>query len=1060
MGILKTKRTKRKASLAIVICLLAQLVSPWSLGVDASVSTDLSTIGASTQNTNAQFAPIQLANVSSVIPSVYGGTELISRGFASSFQAGGNGQSQSPSISRDGRYLTFVSFASDLAEDAGTVSYSDMQVFLHDRLTGQTELVSYEFNKLNFPANGAFTRKPAISADGRYVVFESNASNLVPEDMLGHKDIFVWNRSTKEVKRVNVTSSGTEADSDSMNPTISAEGNYVLFQSDASNLKQPGVADNYVNTFRVEVATGSIKQINDPNGSPESPILSGNGQYAIYLHNGFIYVYDFNNSDPAYTPEKMEIQKTNPDPSVEVTYETPAISEDGRHIAYKVNEWKNDVFQNKYTEILDREGGNLQPVRIGIAFPYQEETISLSADGKSVVYPARSQDYPDLVPIDERKEVDLFVGRLDNGTLTVERATLPVGRGDSYFSPSISNSGVVAFSDYYDVFASYDRDAALEWPNGAAMTVVKNDQGNHVLNWPTINDASIRGYHIYQLDKFFGEFSDRRTLKGFVPPEASSFVVEGLDQSDLEPRFAVYAVNDTFNKSITPLITQYTVEDTLPPYWPNNVTSFRAEEVSTSSAVLKWNSAMDTSGRVASYKIWRLLNGTRIPLAETNFPFINLENLTPGQTYTLVMQASDEAGNWSPDTAPITFDTLLGGDQNVVLQAEYQHGMIALNWTAASHDKGVVSYSVFRKWGAGASTEIGKVNAPEHSYEDRHVQEGEPYIYQVKGYNAADQEVYATGSKAVSTGELQVPTLSYDVQLVDNHYLPVNGTLSLRATGQSNKAVTVTVSYRSWFDPNGIKLPIPRQFESKVNLQESSGELGAYIGAFTMPNGVSEISWLRADITSGGNVIKGNELAVNKLTAAALKVSFNLAHLNELTRGKLLSAIKGANANLSLNINGDTLTEDFQDFDQSFTFSNLSPDAYVSGVRLGDFFSVAGIGLQPGLTRQVVLSHIINNPTLKVVLKDSSGRPLSGMEVRYEEDGNELFRGYTDTNGQVQASLPPLSSGKVKVDVSYTKYMPVMGEPVEVSYGEVTKNITLNEYDFAPLSGKAVDHLG
>jgi hypothetical protein len=85
-------------------------------------------------------------------------------------------------------------------------------------------------------ANGA----TSISADGRFVAFESDASNLVPDDTNALRDIFVYDRQTDTIERVNLTSAGAQATGGaSYNPSISADGRFVAFESLATNLVHP-----------------------------------------------------------------------------------------------------------------------------------------------------------------------------------------------------------------------------------------------------------------------------------------------------------------------------------------------------------------------------------------------------------------------------------------------------------------------------------------------------------------------------------------------------------------------------------------------------------------------------------------------------------------------------------------------------------------------------------------------------------------------------------------------------------------------------------------------------
>src|SRR5262249_11437148 len=107
------------------------------------------------------------------------------------------------------------------------------QVFVRDLQGGTTELVSVDSS--GGQANSE-SHHPSISADGRYVAFYSYAWNLVPPDNNGAFDVFVRDRQSGTTTRVSVDSSGAQANGHSVNPSISADGRYVAFESRASNL--------------------------------------------------------------------------------------------------------------------------------------------------------------------------------------------------------------------------------------------------------------------------------------------------------------------------------------------------------------------------------------------------------------------------------------------------------------------------------------------------------------------------------------------------------------------------------------------------------------------------------------------------------------------------------------------------------------------------------------------------------------------------------------------------------------------------------------------------------
>jgi hypothetical protein len=154
-------------------------------------------------------------------------TELVSVAYDGSQANGGSGR---PSISADARYIAFNSEASNLVVD-DTNGYWD--VFVRDRQSGTTELVSIASDGSQGNGNSI---EPAITPDGRFVVFLSEASKLVDGDTNNFQDIFVHDRQSGITERVNVASDGTQANDISNQPVISGNGRFVAFVSQANNL--------------------------------------------------------------------------------------------------------------------------------------------------------------------------------------------------------------------------------------------------------------------------------------------------------------------------------------------------------------------------------------------------------------------------------------------------------------------------------------------------------------------------------------------------------------------------------------------------------------------------------------------------------------------------------------------------------------------------------------------------------------------------------------------------------------------------------------------------------
>lgn len=169
-------------------------------------------------------------------------TRITERISVSSAGVEGNGNSLFPAISADGRFVSFYSHASTLVEGDDN-GFSD--VFLHDRLSGETVLVSTGYD--GSPANGN-SELQALSSDGRWMAFSSEASNLVPGDTNSSSDIFVFDRQSGTISRVSVSSDGNQAQDNSDLPAISGDGRYVAFYSYAENLVQDD-SNQHVDVF-------------------------------------------------------------------------------------------------------------------------------------------------------------------------------------------------------------------------------------------------------------------------------------------------------------------------------------------------------------------------------------------------------------------------------------------------------------------------------------------------------------------------------------------------------------------------------------------------------------------------------------------------------------------------------------------------------------------------------------------------------------------------------------------------------------------------------------------
>jgi hypothetical protein len=185
-----------------------------------------------------------------------------------------NGDSFDQSFSADGQLVAFASYASNLVYRDTNVTYD---VFVRDRSSGTTERVSLDSSG----NEGDFDSwTPTISADGRLVAFWSSATNLVPGDTNALGDIFVHDRTSGVTERVSVDSSGVQSNGANLFSSISADGRFVVFSSFASNLVA-GDTNNKVDVFVHDRTTGSTERVSVSSAGAQGKYDSGSFGCAI-----------------------------------------------------------------------------------------------------------------------------------------------------------------------------------------------------------------------------------------------------------------------------------------------------------------------------------------------------------------------------------------------------------------------------------------------------------------------------------------------------------------------------------------------------------------------------------------------------------------------------------------------------------------------------------------------------------------------------------------------------------------------------------------------------------
>jgi Tol biopolymer transport system component len=201
-----------------------------------------------------------------------------------------HGNSHSPSISADGNFVAFVSDSKDLLPiGAGCIEPTDLDqacpaIYLYDRSDGNISLVSHALN--GYAANGRST-DPVVSANGRYVVFSSEATNMVANSPTRHGQIYLFDRTTNQITLLSRDELGRAGNADSSHAAISWDGRFVVFTTLADNLSLNDQNQRYDIYLQDQQHNTLTRISNNPlgfSGDDDSilPQISGDGRYTAF----------------------------------------------------------------------------------------------------------------------------------------------------------------------------------------------------------------------------------------------------------------------------------------------------------------------------------------------------------------------------------------------------------------------------------------------------------------------------------------------------------------------------------------------------------------------------------------------------------------------------------------------------------------------------------------------------------------------------------------------------------------------------------------------------------
>jgi Tol biopolymer transport system component len=362
----------------------------------------------------------------------------------------GDGTSNTASISADGRFVAFQSYATNLV---GNDTNSTYDVFVRDRKLGRTRRMSVSTAGAEVTAP---SYAPSISADGRFVAFQSYGTTLVAGDTNGVADIFVRDRKTGTTRRVSLRSSGAEPNGESSRPSISADGRFVAFQSDATNLVG-GDANGAVDIFVRDRENGTTRRVSvssmgtEGNGGSDHASISANGRFVAFDSGASNLVgFDMNGVYDVFVHDRMRgktrrVSVSSAGTEGDVGSYWPAISGDGHFVTFYADA-SNLVLgdTNGFPDVFvhDRTSGKTSRVSLRSSGAQGNEGSYdpwISGDGRFVGF---SADASNLVGGDTNLHSDVFVrDRLTGKTTRVSVDSAGTEANADSFRPIISVDG-------------------------------------------------------------------------------------------------------------------------------------------------------------------------------------------------------------------------------------------------------------------------------------------------------------------------------------------------------------------------------------------------------------------------------------------------------------------------------------------------------------------------------------------------------------------------------------------------------------------------------------------
>jgi hypothetical protein len=397
-----------------------------------------------------------------------------------------NSRSSAPRISADGRFVTFMSGATNLVPNT-TNTWPN--IYVHDRDTGATELISVGSDGTE---SDSISANPAISGDGRYVVFHSRSWLLHPDKAHGGWDVFLRDRQTGTTELVSRATDGTPSNTDALMPDISADGRWVVFHSPALVL-DPTSTTGVFDIFLLNLETRELQRISRGNDGRNSnwnsgwPRINADGSVIIYRSEATnlvpetrftgwdIFAYD---RITART-ERVSVSPTGSEPNQ--ILDGHVVSGDGRYIAYHTRSPLAQDVTNQHLNVYIHDRVTRATERISRARSGEEAdsgavAAALSGDGRAVAFVGSGRSW---VPEKTNTAAEIYLHErgpalgIDRARATRDDQVVTISGRVNFEGEGLAAAGATSESDpvTHELGGALSRAAVIARPHQEDMLV-------------------------------------------------------------------------------------------------------------------------------------------------------------------------------------------------------------------------------------------------------------------------------------------------------------------------------------------------------------------------------------------------------------------------------------------------------------------------------------------------------------------------------------------------------------------------------------------------------------